>query len=196
MTSAVRYDILTEFKRGETAEVNDCCAAIEKALQSVAKVNLKTHKVTIKCKNLIEELCTNDEIFDALVEQAKIRRPDGAAIKSRRKAHAGTQSVYVSLPAEDAKKVLAIGYINVGFIRSKVVEVIEPKRCFKCWGYGHTSLTCKEQDRTKLCRKCGEDGHKAATCTNPRKCALCNGNHSVGNVMCPHYQEAVRKLRS
>ena len=171
---------MMEFKRGETAEVNDCCAAVEKALQSVAKVNLKTHKVTIKCKNLIEELCTNDEIFDALVEQAKIRRPDGAAIKSRRKAHAGTQSIYVSLPAEDAKKVLAIGYINVGFIRSRVVEVLEPKRCFKCWGYGHTSFTCKEQDRTKLCRKCGEDGHKAAACTNPRKCALCNGNHSVG----------------
>ena len=150
----------------------------------------------LKCKNLIEELCTNDEIIEALVEQAKIRRPDGAAIKSRRNAHAGTQSVYVSLPAEDAKKVLAIGYIKVGFIRSRVVEVIEPKRCYKCWGYGLTSITGKEQDRTKLCRKCGEDGHKAATCTNPRKCALCNGNHSVGNVMCPHYQEAVRKLGS
>lgn len=188
-------DLLIELKKGEKAAANDCCAAIGKALEKVAKVNLRSHNVTIQCRGLIEDLNTDDELLDAIAEQAEVNRPDRTAIKSRRKT-GGTESAYVMLPAEEAKKVLALGFIKVGWVRCQVTEVVTPQRCFRCWAYDHVVAKCKGPDRTSLCRRCGEDGHHAASCRKDEKCVLCDGAHKAGSGKCPNYQAAVRKTRA
>lgn len=188
--------LLLELKKGEPSESKDCWTAIEKALGNMAKVNLSTHNITIQCKGLIAEINTDDELLEAIETQAQVKRPDITAIKSKRNTYGGTQAAYVSLPAEDAKKVLALGHVRVGWVRCRVAEVAAPKRCFKCWAFDHVAANCNGPDRTKLCRRCGVEGHKAAECKNAEKCALCGGEHAAGSGKCVRYKEAVKKSKA
>ncbi|XP_037959272.1 uncharacterized protein LOC119688676 [Teleopsis dalmanni] len=137
-----------------------------------------------------------EELLDAIGEQAQVKKPDKSSIRSKRTTYAGTQSAYVSLPADDAKKLLALGHIKVGWVRCRITEVISPKRCYKCWAYDHIAAACKAPDRTKLCRRCGKEGHQAANCTNTEKCVLCEGPHAAGSAKCPRYQEAVHRKKT
>ncbi|XP_037929292.1 uncharacterized protein LOC119663761 [Teleopsis dalmanni] len=189
-------DLLIELKKSEKAAANECCAAIEKVLENVAKVNLRSHNVTIQCRGLIKDLNTDDELFDAIEMQAKVKRPDKCTIKSRRKTYGGTESTYLMLPAEDAKKVLARGHLIVGWTRCQVTEVTTPQRCFRCWAYDHLALKCKGPDRTNICRRCGNEGHRAANCNDAEKCVLCEGAHTAGSGKCPRYKEALQKIKA
>ncbi|XP_053968693.1 mucin-5AC-like [Anastrepha ludens] len=184
--------LLIEFKRSKDVEASSYQMAIEKALDGVASVNLKTHTVTIQCKGLITDLNTEEELLEAITQQAQVKNLKMSAIRSTRTIPGGTQSMYLSLRADDAKKVLELGHLKVGWVRCRVTEVTSPRRCYRCWAYDHGATACKEPDRTKLCRRCGKEGHQAASCKNDEKCALCTGAHAAGSAKCPRYQEAVR----
>ncbi|XP_053960544.1 uncharacterized protein LOC128864809 [Anastrepha ludens] len=184
--------LLIEFKRSKDVEASSYQMAIENALDGVASVNLKTHTVTIQCKGLIADLNTEDQLLEAITQQAQVKNLKMSAIRSTRTIPGGTQSMYLSLRADDAKKVLELGHLKVGWVRCRVTEVTSPRRCYRCWAYDHVATACKEPDRTKLCRRCGKEGHQAASCKNDEKCALCTGAHAAGSAKCPRYQEAVR----
>ena len=188
--------LLIELKKGEEGGKSNWCTAIEEVLKDVANVYYRSHKITIQCKGLITELYTDDELLDAIETQAQVKRPDISAIKSKRKTFGGTESAYIQLPAEDAKKMLSLRHIKVGWVRSQLVEAIAPKRCFRCWAYDHVAAACKGPDRTALCRRCGEEGHQAAKCVNEKKCMLCEGAHAAGSGICPLYKAAMQKNRA
>lgn len=189
-------ELLLELNRTKDVSAVSLQTSIEEVLKDVAIVKVRTHMITVQCKGLVAEINTKEELLDALEEQAKIRRPQDSAIRSMRNTYGGTQTAYIMLPAEDAKKVLALNQIRVGWVRCRVSESISPTRCFRCWGYGHIAASCKETDRTGLCRRCGESGHVAASCDERERCALCKGAHAAGSTKCPRYQEARIKRRS
>ncbi|XP_037944340.1 uncharacterized protein LOC119677145 [Teleopsis dalmanni] len=70
--------LLIELKRSKDGGSSDYHSAIEKALESIATVNLKTHTVTIQCRDLITNLNTDEELLDAIGEQAQVKKPRNA----------------------------------------------------------------------------------------------------------------------
>ena len=68
----------------------------------------------------------------------------------------------------------------------------DPLRCFKCQGYGHTSLSCRGK---KKCAKCGELYHE--NCNNPSKCLNCGGAHTAFDKKCPKWitEKEIAKVR-
>lgn len=184
-----------ELKKAPEGNTATYQAAIEEVLKDKAKVVVKTHTVTLQCRDL-DEVTTAGEICDAIHVQCKVRRPDETAVRSLRTTYNGTQTAFINLPADDAKTVLGVQRVRIGWVSCRFREAVSPKRCYKCWGYGHMAQNCNEPtDRTGLCRKCGEAGHKAATCENAEKCALCKGGHAAGSYKCPLVQKARREVR-
>lgn len=53
-----------------------------------------------------------------------------------------------------------------------VYESCNVLRCFKCWGFNHTSKYCRNEHQ--ICAKCSESGHTYKECQNNIvKCINC-----------------------
>jgi len=81
--------------------------------------------------------------------------------------------------------------ITVGWIKCRVrPRTPEPKNCFRCHGFGHTSWECRGPDLTDACRRCGKRGHKAADCAGVGQCVACKNAgliskaHNPGSALC------------
>lgn len=62
--------------------------------------------------------------------------------------------------------------INIEWDRCPVYESCGVLRCFKCWGFNHTSKVCKNDHQ--ICAKCSETGHTYKDCKNNyNKCINC-----------------------
>lgn len=66
-----------------------------------------------------------------------------------------------------------IGKVYIGWTSTEVRE--RPlARCYRCHGFGHTSVTCRGPDLIGTCRKCGIGGHLEKECTTTDKtCVAC-----------------------
>lgn len=77
----------------------------------------------------------------------------------------------VEMDSESFGKAMGVGKVNVGWDKCKIFENLVVKRCYKCLGFNHKSVECKNK---VCCRKCcGE--HDAKNCNNSEesKCANC-----------------------
>jgi len=61
-----------------------------------------------------------------------------------------------------------------------------PLRCYKCFLFGHGSLTCKFiKSRCQRCCGIHEAGSDSPTCSNPLFCLFCGGSHRYSDRSCP-----------
>ena len=78
--------------------------------------------------------------------------------------------------------------IKIGYMSCKVrVYIPNPRRCFKCQGYGHGQGGCIHEP---VCAKCAHkgSGHPAfEDCGAASKCCHCNGDHPASSRDCPVY---------
>ncbi|XP_033250738.1 uncharacterized protein LOC117189778 [Drosophila miranda] len=149
-----------------------------------------------------EELCVEVRDLDSLVEKediaaaiaASIDAPsvDTSAIKSLRPSFAGTQLAVVCLPPVQARALLMVGKLKVGWTSCRIRERTAQRRCYRCLEFGHLAIRCKSAvDRTGCCLRCGVNGHKAATCQSDPRCFICTANnsnetnHYAGSRRCP-----------
>lgn len=63
----------------------------------------------------------------------------------------------------------------------------KPTQCFKCHGFGHMAMHCRQAQR---CGYCSRTGHKPEDCivkddTEAHKCANCKGKHAAWHRECP-----------
>jgi Zinc knuckle len=166
---------------------------LEEALGGDATVRALTQEIVVECRNL-DEVTTELELRDALLEQF----PLGDAVKAvgikLRKAYAGTQIATLKLPVAEANKLLEKGKIRVGWtICPLKIPERQLLRCFKCFGFGHKAGSCTGTDRSGRCFRCGDAGHVAKDCRGKPKCMLCQGsdvNHATGSLRCKAYLEA------
>lgn len=190
--------LLLEMKRSEGKK--NYQELVERALGSRAvAVRSIIHETSIVCKD-IDEITTKEEVLKAIEEQFQIGTPAETAIKSLRPTYGGTQMAIISLPSDQARKLLSAGKVRIGWTVCRLREFVSPKTCYRCLGYGHIAKDCKNTDRSKLCRRCGEEGHVAKACEKKPKCLLCTGDneakdHITGGSKCPKFTQALKKAR-
>ena len=67
----------------------------------------------------------------------------------------------------------------------------KPTQCFKCHGFGHMAMHCRQAQR---CGYCSRTGHKPEECavkddTDAHKCTNCKGKHAAWHRECPRVIE-------
>ncbi|CAB0032708.1 unnamed protein product [Trichogramma brassicae] len=137
---------------------------LDSAIGELGSATTSTLMTAIKIKDL-DETTTKKEICKALQTHL-----DGAAelgldaVRSRRKAFAGTEITVVTLPDQLAAKAIKLGRIR---------ERNEVLRCYRYWEPGHMAARCQGPDRRACSHRCGQDGHMAKNCENVPSCLLC-----------------------
>ncbi|CAB0045243.1 unnamed protein product [Trichogramma brassicae] len=168
---------------------------LDGALGDAATASALSHKTALEIRYL-DECATKVEICTALCHQLDTANLDPDAVRSLRKAYAGTQTAVIDLPDELAAKALKLGHLRVGWVRCRVHERAMASRCFCCWELNHVAARCVGPDRSKLCYRCGQDGHRAKTCRNAPVCLLCQGPDASGHATISPSCPLVKKFLS
>lgn len=111
------------------------------------------------------------------------------------------QNAIIEVDKESFPKILEAEKLSIGWERCKVFDAIDVKRCYKCKGYNHRSIECKNEEK---CLKCHQN-HKTSDCMEKEeinKCINCkianekyklelDENHKTFNKECPVYQKKI-----
>ncbi|CAB0040992.1 unnamed protein product [Trichogramma brassicae] len=118
--------------------------------------------------------CTNkDEITEALSTSLGAPHINKDAVKTLRKAYAGTQVAVAALPDKLAAKALKLGHIQFSWLNCRIRGREDALRCYRCWSPGHVSARCTGPDRSAPCFRCGPTGHRIKDCKNSPVCVFC-----------------------
>lgn len=141
-----------------------------------------------------------DEVQQALQSALGNEKKDKLIINMTKKDFRGSLMAFVELEETDAKKLIQLGHLKVGWVRCRIRIKVRVKRCFRCLDYGHLAVECKGLDRSRQCWKCGTENHRAKNCTKEPNCILCaergggyTVDHITGSSRCVVYREADRK---
>lgn len=181
--------LLVELKGGPKAA--DGAAAFSKAVEE--RTNGRTGGVVQLGTSLEIEIVD----LDPGVEEEEVRAalvaaivapddPDSEATRSQValtgfwRLRSGVMIATAKIPQTAAK----LEALKVGWTVAKVrPRRPEPIRCYRCLGFGHSSIRCKGPDLTDKCRKCGGSGHQEKTCGEEDKCVACD---RLGLAYTPH----------
>ncbi|XP_070141062.1 uncharacterized protein [Drosophila kikkawai] len=171
-------------------------AALKTAISGKAEVTVMQETVQVEIRDL-DDLTSGEEVTMALFAGEDCDIPSDTAPRMR-KAFGGTQIATVSLRPEHARRLLEKGKIRIGWVVCRIREKLEPRRCYKCMGFGHTSARCRASEATakatqEACFKCGGTGHKHYTCQGKPRCILCtrggktarDAEHATLSRICP-----------
>ncbi|KAM8702441.1 hypothetical protein ACLKA7_001772 [Drosophila subpalustris] len=105
----------------------------------LGKAEVKAMQETVDVEILdIDETTTAEEVLTALFASLESDIP-ARATPHMRKAYGGTQVATLALQPGIANKVLESGKVRIGWVVCRIRRKIDPKRCFRCMGFGHTS---------------------------------------------------------
>jgi hypothetical protein len=189
-------ELLLEMEGKASASVPKYKGAVEESLREMAAVRTGAQRMALTCSGM-DEATTAMELYDSMASQFDGIQLKPEDVRGMRKMRDGTQVATVTLSVNDAISVLKKGTVTVGWSRCRIIQDTRPTRCYKCLGYGHRAINCKEPDRSDCCLRCGERGHKAKGCGNPPKCLICisdvDRNHPTGSYTCPTFKASIKK---
>lgn len=128
----------------------------------------------------LDAVATKEEVLTAL-RAAVPGEEEDRTIKELKEAiqvtgiwatRSGMQIATAKMPRSVASSITRIA---VGWTMCRVRDrKPAPIRCYKCHGFGHTSMSCTGPDLTNACRRCGQAGHKEMECQEgPDRCVAC-----------------------
>ncbi|XP_043062747.1 uncharacterized protein LOC122319483 [Drosophila yakuba] len=168
-------ELLLEVEGKAAASMSEYRGAIEESLREMAAVRTGARRMALTCSGM-DEATTAMQLYSCMASQFEGIQLNSEDVRWLCKMRDGTQVATVTLSVIDAIGVLNKGSVNVGWSRCRIIQDTRPIRCYKCLGYGHRALNCKEPDRSNCCLRCGEQGHKAKGCVNPPNCLICNSD--------------------
>ena len=92
-----------------------------------------------------------------------------------------TNTLFLTFCSEFPKEIITVKYLKV----KVALFVPNPRRCFNCNMFGHTSQGCKISTECHLCRK---EKHERL-CDGPKLCSNCNGPRASSAQDCPVWKE-------
>lgn len=108
----------------------------------------------------------------------------------------------VELPNILYWKAINKGRLYASLNSHRIEDFCQPKRCFRCFLFGHTTRFCKSEEI--VCRHCAGKGHNAETCSKKNEKIICVNcirvnkgvinskvNHNVKDRKCPAYTRAL-----
>lgn len=175
-------DLLITVKR-DTKKIEALKREID-AKAPEATTTILTRKTVIHVKDL-DEVTTESDIGDAIMKVLPLKKED-FEVRALRPTNMGRQNATIILTEPDARQLLSIGKLKIGWINCRLLERKKERRCPRCWKTGHTKVECKGPDRQDLCMKCSKKGHRSADCRNKPFCLHCNKEgHQTGSNKCP-----------
>nr|CAH7725245.1 unnamed protein product [Callosobruchus chinensis] len=145
---------------------------------------LNTSRGVIYCKDLLN--CSETEIMEELKSEGVIK-VQRIKVKNDSALHDTPNHILTfNCPTSPTK-------IKCAMYRLEVRQYVPPPvRCFKCQRYGHTSMSCQEE---QIC-VCGKKLHVGNPCSQPVQCINCNGPHVATSKICPKYktEAAIQKI--
>ncbi|KAF2890544.1 hypothetical protein ILUMI_15629 [Ignelater luminosus] len=204
-TYAVKVTAREEEDIGQVQKLLKTSVDPTRAKVSIAAVrSIKSGAVIVECnsKQDAEKLRTAVEASSKLrgkeLEKANPRGFD-SQVKEKFRIGGKEQDKYVSVVLEvtsEARKAILRGRINLEWQSVYARDFVSLQQCYKCYGYGHKSVGCKE--RHQVCGRCGETGHEFKQCrrqeascivcvraNETRKGPACRIDHDAKAPQCP-----------
>lgn len=105
-----------------------------------------------------------------------------------------TRGWVVEMSQQVYSDVMKHGSLCVGWTSCRVQDFLSVVKCFRCQGFGHTSLHCKMAANS--CGHCGVEGHIRSACPSVQSVSVCPtcrhfgkiAAHEVGVNNCPEYK--------
>ena len=157
-----KEEILSVLKKG--GDVSAFEKALDQAVGQRAEVKSLVSKRSLEIKDL-DETITREEVVAALC--IALLKPDLGDQSRMYKRFGGVKTAVVCLAEADARSLLGLGKLRVGWVNCRIREHVEVARCIRCQGYGHVSRGCTLPGRKDACWRCGGVSHVAKECKAP-----------------------------
>ncbi|XP_061729128.1 uncharacterized protein LOC133534049 [Cydia pomonella] len=162
---------------------------IEGLVGDVARVYRPVKMAKIQVAGL-DETATPELVAAAVIAKGGCPK-EQVKVRNIRMVRIGGGLALVQCPVTVANVLIAAGRLTVGWASAQIRALsVEPMRCYKCMGTGHTRATCPSLvDRSELCYRCSKPGHKVAECRAEPFCAVCHQakrphRHHMGGKGC------------
>ena len=174
--------MLITLKAGEdkTKRIRGMISKMGEEVKTRVSTAGRERKATIHIKGM-DAITTKKEIMDVIERETGVDRQT-IRMGELRPYYGSSRAVTVTMPETGAKRMVTRGRLRIELNWCKVEERVNLTQCYRCWGYGHTADTCKEEtDRRDDCKRCGESGHRRRECEKDQRCPICNKEgHSAG----------------
>lgn len=156
------------------------------------EVRLINNLVTLHVLDL-DATNTTSTVENVVKNLIGLKEPQLVRVKSLRPTRDGNQIATLQVCKQDAKYLMGLGRIRIGWVNCRLRERMNIPRCYKCLEFGHRTRECKGEDRSDLCLNCMKPGHKAKECRDTHHCLVCGtSDHRADTTKCPRFRELMR----
>ena len=190
-----REEILLVLKKG--GDVSAFEKALDRVVEEKRDVRSLVSKRTLEVRGLDETVTREEGVAALCIALGKPELWDQCRLYKR---FGGVQTAVVRLTEADARSLLGLGSLRVGWVNCCIREHDEVARCFRCQRYSHVSRGCTLAGRKDACWRCGGASHVAKECKAPPGCLTCADSsendvaHASGSGSCPVFRAKLWKL--